>query len=183
MEQSLCHHGVSHSNPLPVSNYALQQPIRTKRKSSQYLKTASESFLNKKKEEKKRKSSQRKVTNARSLQLTNLTSSFSFFFCCCFFVWFFFFVVFSLFFLHRYRKRVARQTWRWVMRFDRCSEIVFKCSHRSEPLTERRCESHFTVNKPERRRNCKHVTTGCRPLTCFYKMNHRVGSEVCDSLC
>lgn len=90
MEQSLCHHGVSHSNPLPVSNYALQQPIRTKRKSSQYLKTASESFLNKKKEEKKRKSSQRKVTNARSLQLTNLTSSFSFFFVVVFFVWFFF---------------------------------------------------------------------------------------------
>lgn len=63
MEQSLCHHGVRHSNPLPVSKYT--QPIRTKRQSSQYHQTASESFLKKKKEQ--RKSSQHKVTNARSL--------------------------------------------------------------------------------------------------------------------
>lgn len=46
MEQSLCHHGVSHSNPLPVSNNT--QPIRTKCKSSLNRQLASESFLTKK---------------------------------------------------------------------------------------------------------------------------------------
>lgn len=54
---------------LPVSNYT--QPIRTKHKSHQFHQTASESFL-KKSEEEKKGNHQHKVTNARSLLLTNL---------------------------------------------------------------------------------------------------------------
>lgn len=77
------------------------RPIRTKRESSQYHRTASDSFLRKTKQNhKKRKSSQRKVTNARSLS-ASLHPVF----------YFRFFIL-----IHRHRKRVAsRQTWWRVM--------------------------------------------------------------------
>lgn len=77
-EQSLCHHDISHSNPLPVSNYT--QPIRTKLKSSQYHQTIGVRVIPKQTEV-KRKSSQRKVTNARSRNRSHIfIPHFSFYF-------------------------------------------------------------------------------------------------------
>ena len=81
MEQSLCHHGVSHGNPLPVSKWDA-----TNQNKAEVLSVSNGVRIiprNEKKEQSK--SSQRKVTNARSLQLTNLISqhlhpSFFFFF-------------------------------------------------------------------------------------------------------
>lgn len=66
-EQSLCHRGVSHSKPLPASNYT--QPIRTKHSSSQYPNSAR---IIPQRKKGNGKSSQRKVTDAPPLQLTFL---------------------------------------------------------------------------------------------------------------
>lgn len=83
MEQSLCHHGVSHSNPLPVSNHT--RPIRTKHHSSQYHQNHSSTN-----QKNKWENHQRKVTNARSLRRMNRTSSSSFSFFLFFFLHYFF---------------------------------------------------------------------------------------------
>lgn len=85
MKQSLCHHGVSHRNQLPASNYT--QPIRTKHKSS--VSSNSVRVIPPKKKSNKR-NHQRKMTDARTLHFTNLHPVF----------------FPSFFFFNRYRKSV-----------------------------------------------------------------------------